>query len=215
MRFGLVKGFTEHFNTLRLHFTNHYTQRLVFSVTVFTVLLGSGFQQQTYPFLRVSELSPASATSFCNSQPTVCLRTQSQSYVTTDGQSASLSWFQAPIWGPRPDFYYCLTVAGLLMWGTLSDERTGLSFTIAAGPRHHSHSWVRVKRDSCPYFTLSDSRLSQPGGPGPRVYIPQEQGGPVIYPQTLGFLVVASCDSKGLRWRYSNPPPCGGRRWLW
>jgi hypothetical protein len=39
---------------------------------------------------------------------------------------------------------------------------------------------VRVPRDSWPYFTVSDSRLPQPGGSGPRVYIPQEQGGPVI-----------------------------------
>jgi hypothetical protein len=43
-------------------------------------------------------------------------------------QSASLSWNKAPIWGLRPDLYYCQTVAGLLMWGALSDERTGLSF---------------------------------------------------------------------------------------
>jgi hypothetical protein len=28
---------------------------------------------------------------------------QSQSYVTTDGRSASLSWYKAPIWGLRPD----------------------------------------------------------------------------------------------------------------
>jgi hypothetical protein len=34
----------------------------------------------------------------------------SQSFVTTDGQSASLSWCEAPIWGLRPDFYYCQTV---------------------------------------------------------------------------------------------------------
>jgi hypothetical protein len=53
---------------------------------------------------------------------------QSQSYVTTDGQSASLSCNKAPIWGLRPDLYYCLTVACLLMWDALSDERTGLSF---------------------------------------------------------------------------------------
>jgi hypothetical protein len=72
----------------------------------------------------------------------------SQSYVTTDGQSASLSWCQAHIWGLRSDFYYCQTVAGLLMWGALSDERTGLSVTIAAGPRQGSHSWVQVPRDS-------------------------------------------------------------------
>jgi hypothetical protein len=59
---------------------------------------------------------------------TVLCQSQSQSYVTTDGQSASLSWNKVPIWGLRPDFYYCLTVTGFLMSGALSDERTGLSF---------------------------------------------------------------------------------------
>jgi hypothetical protein len=62
-------------------------------------------------------------------------RSESESYVTTDGQPASLSWNKAPIWGLLPDLYYYLTVAGLLIWGALSDERPGLSFTIAAGPR--------------------------------------------------------------------------------
>jgi hypothetical protein len=35
-------------------------------------------------------------------------------------------------------------LADLLMWGALSDKSTGLSFTIAAGPRQRSHSWIRV-----------------------------------------------------------------------
>jgi hypothetical protein len=39
---------------------------------------------------------------------------ESESYVTTDEQSASLSWNKAPIWGLRPDIYYCQKVAGLL-----------------------------------------------------------------------------------------------------
>jgi hypothetical protein len=30
------------------------------------------------------------------------------------------------------------------MWGALSDKRTGLSFTTAAGPRHRSHFRVRI-----------------------------------------------------------------------
>jgi hypothetical protein len=64
---------------------------------------------------------------------------QSQCYVTTNGQSASLSWCQAPIWGLIPDFYICQT-AGLLMWGALSDERMDLLFTIPAGPCQRSHS---------------------------------------------------------------------------
>jgi hypothetical protein len=81
------------------------------------------------------------------------------SYITTDGQPASLSWNKAFIWGLRPDLYYCLTVAGLLISGALSDERTGLSFTIAACPCQRSLSWVRVLWDSRPYFTVSDLRL--------------------------------------------------------
>jgi hypothetical protein len=62
-----------------------------------------------------------------------------------DRRSASQSVLEkAPFCRLRPDLYYCLTVAGLLMWGALSDERTGLSFTIAAGPRQRCHFRVRV-----------------------------------------------------------------------
>jgi hypothetical protein len=63
----------------------------------------------------------------------------SESYVTTNAHSASLSWNKAPIWGLRSDFCYCQTVAGLFMWGALPDEWTGLSFTIVASPRQRSH----------------------------------------------------------------------------
>jgi hypothetical protein len=44
-------------------------------------------------------------------------QSESQNYVTTDVQSASVSGYQAPIWGPISNFTYCQTVAGLLMWG--------------------------------------------------------------------------------------------------
>jgi hypothetical protein len=72
----------------------------------------------------------------------------------------------------------------------------GLSFTIAAGPRQRSHSQVRVPRYSWTHFTLTDSRLPQPGGPGSRIYIPQEQGGPVITPGT-GFSFRRGCGVGG------------------
>jgi hypothetical protein len=55
--------------------------------------------------------------------------------------------------------YYCRTVTGLLMWGALSNEKTGLSFTIAASPRQRSRFRFQVPWDSRPYFTVSDSRL--------------------------------------------------------
>jgi hypothetical protein len=34
------------------------------------------------------------------------------------------------------------------MWGAVSDERTGLSFTIAVGPRQRSNSLARVLLES-------------------------------------------------------------------
>jgi hypothetical protein len=51
---------------------------------------------------------------------------------------------------------------------SLSDERTSLSFTFAAGPRQRSHSRVRVLCDSRPYFTVSDSRLPSSSPPTTR-----------------------------------------------
>jgi hypothetical protein len=123
----------------------------VFSVT----LPGNGFHLRTVPFLWVPELSPCLSYQLptshnCSSQLTQLLKvrftvrlavyrrsvrlsvkpleTQSQSYVTTYGQSASLSWNKVSLWGLRPGLYYCQTVAGLLIWGAHSDERTGLSF---------------------------------------------------------------------------------------
>jgi hypothetical protein len=53
------------------------------------------------------------------------------------GQSVLVS---GRTWGSRSDFYYCQKVAGLLKWSALFDERTGLSFTIAAGSHQRSHS---------------------------------------------------------------------------
>jgi hypothetical protein len=67
----------------------------------------------------------------------------------------------------------------------LSNERTGLSFTIAAGVHQCSHSRVRVPWDPRPYFTVSDSRL------------------PFLSPLQLA----------GLRWRYSTTPP-HGNSWM-
>jgi hypothetical protein len=54
----------------------------VFSVTVFTALLGNGFQCRTFPFLWVPELSPAWPTA------TICLQTLSR--LTRNGSWSSL-----------------------------------------------------------------------------------------------------------------------------
>jgi hypothetical protein len=69
------------------------------------------------------------------------------------------------------------------MWNAVSDERTGVSFTTAAGPRQRilgpessgTHDHILLSQ-------IGDS--PQPGGPGSRIYISQKQGGPVIPPST-------------------------------
>jgi hypothetical protein len=78
-----------------------------------------------------------------------------------------------------------------------------LSFTIAAGSCQRSHSNVRDP----------DSRLPRPGGPGPRIYIPQEKGGLVVTPGT-GFPFHHLLRLAERRWRYSNPPSHGVDSWL-
>jgi hypothetical protein len=58
------------------------------------------------------------------------------------------------------------------------------------------------------HILLSHLRLPQPGGPGPRIYIPQEQRGPVI-PTDTGFPFRRLLLLARLRWRYCSPPPHG------
>jgi hypothetical protein len=77
-----------------------------------------------------------------------------------------------------------------------SDERMGLSFTIAAGPRQHSHSQVWVPRNSLAHFTVSDLRLPQPGGYVPVFIFPGNRVAR-LYPQVSGSLFVASYNSQG------------------
>jgi hypothetical protein len=109
------------------------------------------------------------------------LSLESESYVTTDHQPASLSWNKAPIWGLRPDLYYCQTVAGLLMWGALSDERTGLSFPIA--------------------LALASAVIPRSESLGTSDHI--------LLSQTRDFHFRRLLRLAGLRWRYSTPPPHG------
>jgi hypothetical protein len=76
----------------------------------------------------------------------------------------------------------------------------GLSFTIAAGPRHRSYFQIQALWESWPHFTVSDSRLPQSGESGPGIYIPKEQGGSVITPGTV-FPLRCLLQLVGLQWR--------------
>jgi hypothetical protein len=89
-------------------------------------------------------------------------------YVTTDRQSTSLSWCQVPTWNPRPDFCYCETVAGYLMWGSSLTKGRVCRLQLLLVLASVVILVVWVPRNSWPYFTVSDSRLPLPGGPGSR-----------------------------------------------
>jgi hypothetical protein len=58
------------------------------------------------------------------------------------------------------------------------------------------------------HILMTHLSVLQPGGPGPRSYIRQEQGGPVIHPDA-GFPLRRLLRLAGLRWTYSNSPPHG------
>jgi hypothetical protein len=69
------------------------------------------------------------------------------SYVTTDdhsvsrpvGQSASLSWYKAPIWSVRPDYYYCVRTD---IYGNL-DSCVTASY-IHSWKKHAWKTWLNV-----------------------------------------------------------------------
>jgi hypothetical protein len=68
-----------------------------------------------------------------------------------------------------------------MLWGAQPDERRACNLLIQFAVTLRSKS-----RRTHDHILLSHLRLPQPGGPGPCIYIPQEQSGPVIPPGT-GF----------------------------
>jgi hypothetical protein len=87
---------------------------------------------------------------------------QSQSYAMTDGLSASLSSYQAPIWCPRSYLCYLQKAAGFLCGHPLWREEGTVVYSCCwPSP---SHSLVRVAQESWPYSTVSVSRRLQAGG---------------------------------------------------
>jgi hypothetical protein len=124
------------------------------------------------------------------------LQSHSQSYFTIDCLGVE------PTLGLAIRYYFlsescCLVSMGCPLW---REEGSAVCSAIT--------QWSESRRTRN-HTLLSHFRLPQLGGPGARIYIPQEQGGPVIPPGT-GSLYVASYDSQGyVRRRYSNPPPHG------
>jgi hypothetical protein len=101
------------------------------------------------------------------------------SYFMTDGQSVSMSWYRAH----SKTFDQILLPVGMLLsetCGLVSVERplwredgSAICSVIT-----HWSEWRRTRNRTL----LSHLRLPKPGGPGSRIYIPQEQFGSVIPP---------------------------------
>jgi hypothetical protein len=91
----------------------------------------------------------------------------------TDSQSVSMTWYRAPLWDLRPD---------IIPVGMLLSESCGLVSTRRPLWREDgSAAWSVLTQWSESFRTrnhtlLSHLRLPQTGGPGSRVYIPQEKG---------------------------------------
>jgi hypothetical protein len=98
-------------------------------------------------------------------------------YLTADSQSTSSSWFRTPLWGPWPDFILIFSLVSIAL----------LFFRRAS-----SLTGGRVCNLQCNRWLVRSLRTNNHTLPSHL---------------RLCSLYVASYDSQGLRWRYSNPPP--------
>jgi hypothetical protein len=102
-------------------------------------------------------------------------------YITADGQSASSSCYRVSLWSPWPD----LSFSSFFFWLAITFIRFPIASSLTRKwvcSLESLHSLVR---------SLTTSNHTLPSHP------------------RLCSLSVASYDSQGLRWKYSNPPPHG------
>jgi hypothetical protein len=126
-------------------------------------------------------------------------QSQSQRYLTTDGQSDILSWCQANI-KARDQFCFLLEIffgqfrVCYFLAPSLTRGRVcNLLLLLLLASAVSLESEFRGTQD---HILLSKFlKCPQPGGPGPRIYFPQEQDGLIIPPGTE-FPSVASYDSQ-------------------
>jgi hypothetical protein len=88
----------------------------------------------------------------------LCLSSQSQSHIATDGQSVSKSWYRAPS-GAHDQIFISVWQIRSVSVGRPLWREDGSVFVRAAGPCQRSLSRVLVPWDLRLYFTVSDLRL--------------------------------------------------------
>jgi hypothetical protein len=114
--------------------------------------------------------------------------------------------------GTRDQFFFLLEISFRQLWfcyfvapSLMREQVCNLLVQVLLGLARA----VTLGSKSCRthgHILRSHLRLPQLRGPGPHIYIPWEQGGPVIPPGT-GFPFCRLLWLAGLGWRYSNPPP--------
>jgi hypothetical protein len=116
----------------------------------------------------------------------------SWSEITTDSQSASPSWCQAPIWDPRPIYLSLETFFGQLRSCYVVEPSLARGRVCNLLCCWSSPTQSRGTED---HILLSQSlRLLQPAGPGPRIYIPQEQARYTPWHWVYGYCVSDGID---------------------
>jgi hypothetical protein len=89
---------------------------------------------------------------------------ESESYITTDNQSASLYWNKAPIWGLRPDIYLSLTITALFLWASsLTRGRDWLLYMLLAlasvvflgSEKNQFHRWLTLTTQKTSHVILT------------------------------------------------------------
>jgi hypothetical protein len=158
-----------------LYFTVHYHTLIIFHSRVFTVVAWWRLSTTDVPFLWVPERSPASAASFSRNSSQ---RLKSSSPVT--------------YYNSKSKFCYHRRLVGqyILQSNPILGPKTSFLLLSLASESHGIYD----------HILLSQIRDSQPGGPGPRIYIPQEQRGQVRHSGT-GFPLRRLLRLAGLRWR--------------
>jgi hypothetical protein len=149
---------------------------------------GSEYRNPLRLYCIVSVIAVPSATSYLCSTldpETSCLESESESLYNWQFTANQFILTTSPLRHKTSNLFFNWTLAVIVL--TL--------FTIAAEPRQRSHSEIRVPRNSS-HFAVSDSRLLQPGAPGPRIYIPRNRVAR-LHPQAPGSLSVAYYDSQG------------------
>jgi hypothetical protein len=129
-----------------------------------------------------SQLSSTAASRNSLNYFSIITTAESESYVTTDGQPASLSWNKAPIWGLRPDLHFLCDSYGLVLVCRPLWREVGSVFCMCCWP-------------------LPAQSFSGPSPLGLETYILLSQIWDFPFRRLLRFA--------GSRWRYSTPPPHG------